>query len=69
MLEKWTGDLIGKMHNEKISLEELGSELGIGKGYVSMILNGKRNPKNAAERFNNAFNSIISKRNKETEVK
>ena len=42
MPEKWTGRLIGKMHNEKITYDELANELGVTKSYVSMILNGMR---------------------------
>ncbi len=40
MPEKWTGDLVGKMHVNHVTLAELGKELGITKAYVGMILNG-----------------------------
>lgn len=62
MKEKWTGRLIGKMHNNQITLEEVGNELNVTKAYVSMILNGSRKPPNAKERLETAVNSIIKRR-------
>lgn len=62
MPEKWTGDLIGRMHNERVTMTELGSEMGIKKTYVSMILNGVRNPAGAQERFEAAFANILQRR-------
>lgn len=64
MIEKWTGVLIGKMHNAGVTYEELAKELNCGKPYVSMILNGKRTPPNAKARLENAFNSLLEKRKK-----
>ena len=62
MPEKWTGRLVGKMHNECVTMEELGAELGIGKAYVSMILHSRRKPEGIQERMESAFESVISKR-------
>lgn len=62
MPEKWTGVLIGKMHNERVSCQELATELGVARPYLSMILNGSRKPKNAKERLNTAFNAIVERR-------
>lgn len=62
MKEKWTGELIGRMHNADVTLEELGTELGVGKSYVSMILNGLRNPVGARERLESAFESIVQRK-------
>lgn len=62
MKEKWTGDLIGRMHNEEVTIEELGNEVGWVKGYVSMILNGQRNPMGAKEKLEAAFNAIVERR-------
>ena len=63
--EKWTGRLIGRMHNEEVTYEELGKELGIGKGYVSMILNGARKPNGMKEKMEAAFDAIIARRKEE----
>lgn len=61
-MEKWTGRLIGKMHNERIRTEDLAVELGVTKGYVSMILNGRRSPPGAKVRLEQAVDSILKKR-------
>lgn len=45
MPEKWTGRLIGKMHNAGVSRKELAEELRVSESYISLILNGKRKPK------------------------
>ena len=66
MVQKWTGRLVGRMHNERIKAEDIASELGVTAGYVSMILNGKRNPPGAKERFEQAVNAIIEKRSAAT---
>ena len=62
MKEKWTGDLIGKMHNCDVTYDELAAELGISKSYVSMILNGARTPKDAQGRMEAALERILVKR-------
>lgn len=61
-MDKWTGELVGKMHNNKVTLEELGNKLGITKGYVSMVLNCQRKPPDAEQRFNAAVDEIIRER-------
>lgn len=62
MVEKWTGRLVGKMHNERIRAEDIATEIGVTPAYVSMILNGKRNPPGAKARLEDAVNAIIEKR-------
>ena len=60
--EKWTGQLIGKMHVEEITQNDLAEELGTTKAYVSMVLNGARKPKNARERMEAAFEAVKQKK-------
>lgn len=62
MVDKWTGRLVGKMHNERVTCGELAAEMGVGKSYVSMILNGKRKPDGIKERMEAAFDAIIQRR-------
>lgn len=62
MPEAWTGDLVGRMHNARVTVESLAMEMGCTKGYVSQILNGKRKPKDAKKRLNEAFASVLEKR-------
>ena len=61
-IPKWTGHLVGKMHNNGIKNDDLASKLGVCKGYISMVLNGKKTPKGAKERFESAVNEIIAER-------
>ena len=65
MREKWTGRLIGKMHNERITRNELAEELGVRKSYISMILNGERKPPEAQIRLEAGVDAIIDRRRKE----
>ena len=67
MNEKWTGVLIGKMHNERITYLDLAKEMSVTKSYISMILNGSRKPKGIKKRMEDAFNSVVAKRNLDTE--
>lgn len=62
MPEKWTGTLVGKMHNECVSVVDLANELGVSRSYVWMILNGARKPPNAKKRLNDAFDAIVQRR-------
>ena len=62
MPEAWTGNIVGRMHNEGISYGELAAEMGITKGYVCMILNGKRKPQDIQEKMENALSSILQRR-------
>ena len=61
MTKKWTGNLVGLMHDHKISKTELAAELGVSREYVSMVLNEHRKPTGAKEQFNAAVNRLIEK--------
>ena len=65
MPEKWTGNLIGKMHNSKVTYDEVAEELGCTKTYVSMILNGRRKPPNARKRMEEAVAAVIRRKKEE----
>ena len=70
MPEKWTGRLIGRMHNERITYEQLANEMGVNKTYISMILNGKRKPPNIQKRMETALEAIIKlEREKQSQKK
>lgn len=62
MVEKWTGRLIGRMHNERVTYDELAEELGVTKSYVSMILHGTRKPAGIKERMEAAFDAILQRK-------
>ena len=69
MPEKWTGELVGRMHINRVTMAELGNELGITKSYVGMILNGVRGKSGSVDnekRFNEALDRIIERRAEQT---
>ena len=49
MPDKWTSDLIADMHVHRITRIQLADKLSYTPEYVSMVLNGKREPKNAEQ--------------------
>lgn len=62
MPEKWTGSVVGKMHVNCITYDELAKKLGCTKSYVSMILNGSRHPAKAKERISAALDELIKRK-------
>ena len=63
-IPKWTGHLVGKMHNNSISNLDLAAKMDLDPKYVGMVLNGKRTPKGARERFEAAVDEIIREKEK-----
>lgn len=55
MLAQWIAEVIGEMHIRKISKRQLAAELGMTPEYVSMVLNGHREPEGAEEKFRAAL--------------
>lgn len=64
----WTGKLKGKMHNNGITCTELAEYMGVSKQYISYLLGGKRQTKNAAIRLNIAVDQIIKSKRGETDA-
>ena len=62
MRAQWTGGLVGQMHNEKVTKTELAVEMGVTREYVSMVLNGHREPAGAEDNFQSALNRIIERK-------
>lgn len=62
MVEAWTGSIVGLLHTHKIKQTELAQEMGVTAQYVSMVLNGKKNPKDIKERMEAAISAIIDRR-------
>lgn len=59
MLAQWTADLVGQMHKWKISMKQLAEHMGLSREYVSMVLNGHREPAGAELKFRKAVDEII----------
>ena len=58
----WIAKAVGLMHLHKITQKSLANHLGVTDEYISMILNGKKTPKNAELRIMAALNEIIEQR-------
>lgn len=65
MPELWTGDVVGKMHTNKITNMDMADELGVTPEYVSMVLNGKRSPQQAEQKFRAAVDAIADRKSGE----
>ena len=68
MPEEWTGNLIGKMHNNRITYDALGEKVGMTKSYISMILNGTRKPVGIREKLEAAVDELIAERLRRNDV-
>lgn len=62
MPDKWTSDLIADMHVHRITRIQLADKLSYTPEYVSMVLNGKREPKNAEQVFREALDELIAEK-------
>lgn len=62
MLAQWIPVFVGKKHGAKITNRELAAELDVAEQYVSMVLNGHRDPAGAEEKFTAALQRIIDRR-------
>ena len=62
MLAQWIGELVGQMHSNKISKTQLAEHMGVSREYVSMVINGHREPAGAEGRFRAAVREIVEKK-------
>ena len=60
MPKEWTGDLVGLMHTHKITFSQLAEKLEVTNRYVSMVMNGHREPAGAEQKFRAAVEELIS---------
>jgi plasmid maintenance system antidote protein VapI len=61
MLAQWTGDFVGRMHRHRVTITQLAQEMDVTREYLSMILNGHRDPKGIEQRMNEALDNLIEK--------
>ena len=64
MLAQWIGDFVGRMHCHRVTITQISQEMGVSREYLSMILNGHREPSGIEDRMNAALNSVIEKNEK-----
>ena len=60
--EKWTGDVVKKMHLYSIKQQEIAEKVGCSREIVCKTLSGKFHMKDGKERFNAAIDSILADR-------
>lgn len=65
MLAQWTADVVGQMHKWKITMKQLADHLGVSREYVSMVLNGHREPAGAEGKFRAAVDALVAQAEKE----
>lgn len=61
-MDSWIGEVIGAMHLNHISNIALADRLGVTPEYISMILNGRKTPKEAETKIKTAIAEIISEK-------
>lgn len=59
MPAQWTAFIISEMHLNHITQKQLAGCLGVTPEYVSMVLNGHREPIGAEERFRTAVAFLV----------
>lgn len=62
MPAEWTGDLVKKMHLNRVSNTELAAEMGVTKNYVGMLINGVRDASKLRETMEAALERIIERK-------
>ncbi len=62
MPAQWTGEIVGKLHANRIPQNKLAAHMGLTPEYVSMVLNGKREPQNAELVFRAALEKLIAEK-------
>lgn len=66
MPAQWTADLIGEMHLNGVTAKQLAEEVGWNPKYLSVVLNGHRNPKGAEQTLRSALSRLIAERPNDT---
>ena len=68
MLEKWTGELVGAMHMAGVTKKQLAETVGWNDKYLSVVLNGHKNPKGAKEKLFEALSRLIAERGEDATI-
>lgn len=66
MPEKWTGEIIAKLHTNKIKQKDLAAHMNLSNEYICMILGGTmKSPRGMEQRMKNAISEILHERKSE----
>lgn len=63
MPAQWTANLLGEMHLAGVTAKQLAAEASLNPKYLSAILNGHCEPKNAEQTLRAALARLVEKRN------
>ena len=66
MPAQWTAEILGEMHLNGITAKQLAAEAGWHEKYLSAVMNGHREPKNAENTLRCALGRLICKDNDTT---
>ena len=58
MLAQWIGDFVGRMHRHRVTITQMAQEMGVTREYLSMILNGHREPPDVEEKMRAALKRL-----------
>ena len=64
MPAQWTAELLGEMHLAGVTAKRLAAEAGWHEKYLSAVLNGHREPKNAEQTLRAALARLVEKNGK-----
>lgn len=59
MPAQWTAALIGKMHLAGVTAKQLAAAVGWNPKYLSVVLNGHKEPKGAEQKLKAALDALI----------
>jgi len=62
MPAQWTAEIVGQLHAHRIKQADLAAYLGWSAEWLSAILNGRREPKNAEQTVRAALAELIAER-------
>jgi len=62
MPPEWTGEVIGIMHNNRVSFQRVANAVGWNVKYLSAVMNGKRQPAGAEVAVRDALARILEGR-------
>lgn len=62
MPKEWTGNLVGIMHNNDITQQDVADEMGVKKPYISALLHSRKEPPGIQERMEKAVAAILERR-------
>ena len=61
MPAKWTGELVGKIHNAGLTIKEVAEEAGMNPKYISTVLNSDGDSPKAESKLRAALDRLIEK--------